>query len=225
MRSEKIIAIGDIHGCPKSLAALLGKLSAYSGATYVFLGDYIDRGPDSKGVIDLLMAFQTKEKCVFLRGNHEEMMLQAAIDGDSKMWTVNGGDRTLKSFGFRRWPEDFLASHYYPFINETLMYYDTEAFMFVHAGMNPHVSIQTNFEWDNVDNFLWERSHVREKEIEWEKPVVFGHTPMRVPMNEPLKIGIDTGCCYAYHRHYGKLTAVVLPDRIFIQQPYIDTNL
>lgn len=224
MRSNKIIAIGDIHGCSESLKELLKKLNSYTGSTFVFIGDYIDRGPDSKGVLDFLMAFQKTETCIFLRGNHEEMMLQAAIEGDHRMWTLNGGDQTLRSFKFDKWPEDFLNSPYFEFLSETLMYFNTDDFMFVHAGMNPHVSIRTNFEWDNVDNFLWERSHVKETEIEWEKPVVFGHTPVAKPIDEPLKIGIDTGCCYAHHRDYGVLTAVVLPDRIFIQQPNIDSN-
>lgn len=74
MSDNNYLAIGDIHGCPRSLEALLDKLSEYNDRQFIFIGDYIDRGPDSRGVIDLLLDFRKEQDCIFLRGNHEQML-------------------------------------------------------------------------------------------------------------------------------------------------------
>lgn len=187
----------------------------------VFIGDYIDRGPDSKGVVDYLLEFRNEHDCVFLRGNHEQMLLDA-IDHDSYgHWMMNGGDTTLRSYDIKgrqaKFPEEHLT-----FYRETELYYDTEDYFFVHAGLSPAMTVAEALKApDRERQFLWERSHLQAPETVWEKTVVFGHTPQQQPILRDRMIGIDTGCIYD-SRGYGQLTAVLLPEVEFIQQQKLD---
>lgn len=98
MSANGYVAIGDIHGCLRSLEALLEQLTDYNDRLFVFVGDYIDRGPHSKGVVDLLLDFKEEQECIFLRGNHEQMLLDAVDYGELNMWLRNGGKTTLQSY-------------------------------------------------------------------------------------------------------------------------------
>jgi len=217
----KYIAIGDIHGCLQSLNALLKKLEPYKDYTYLFVGDYIDRGPDSKGVVERLIHFCDEQECIFLRGNHEQMLLDAYYNNNLDMWLMNGGKSTLASYdgtyndmGF---PDDHLE-----FYRNTRMYHQTDDYFFVHAGLSPHKTIAESVrDNEDIDQFLWERSHLNAFETPWEKTVVFGHTPRPHPIRKPNMLGIDTGCVYD-KLGYGKLTAVLLPEQEFVQQICLD---
>lgn len=219
--SKKIVAIGDIHGCLKSLKALWDKLEPHSDATHIFIGDYIDRGPDSKGVVDFLLSKQHERECVFLRGNHEQMLLKAMEEGNSYNWLINGGKTTLDSYG-----EDAdlsnIPDEHMEFYRQTLPYYETEDYFFVHAGVPPFKTIEASKnDPEDLHFFLWGRDHLNAFETPWEKVVVFGHTPRPYPIKKKKMIGIDTGCVYD-KIGYGKLTSVLLPDMIFIQQVSLD---
>lgn len=218
--SNQLIAIGDIHGCSQSLIALWNKLEPYSDSIFIFIGDYIDRGPDSKGVVDFLLKAQNERNCVFLRGNHEQMLLDSVQSKRDYNWLLNGGDTTLHSYrvdGAEQLPEDHLE-----FYKKTKLYYDTDEYFFVHAGVPPFQSIKESTESDeHHDFFLWGRDHIDSFETPWEKTVVFGHTPRPHPIQKKKMIGIDTGCVYE-KLGYGKLTAVILPDQKFIQQTSLD---
>lgn len=223
MNDQSIVAIGDIHGCPETLLAMLDKLREYEDRTVVFVGDYIDRGPDSKKVVDILIDYKEERDCVFLRGNHEQMMLDALKTGNVSLWMMNGGRETLESYGADitmsqvSIPEDHLD-----FYEKTLMYYETSDYFFVHAGLSPANTIKQSLnDKEQVQEFLWERSHLNAVETPWEKTVVFGHTPRVHPINKDNMIGIDTGCVYR-SRGLGVLTAVLLPEEEFIQQKCID---
>lgn len=93
--------VSDIHGCSKTLRALLRSISLTPTDTVYFLGDYVDRGPDSKGVLDIVMGMPN---AICLKGNHEDMMLKAleptAGYDTKRLWMENGGEPTLKSFGY-----------------------------------------------------------------------------------------------------------------------------
>lgn len=221
MPEQKYVAIGDIHGCLQSLNGLLKKLEEHRDGRFVFVGDYIDRGPDSSGVVDRLLEFREKQECVFLRGNHEQMLLDAYFNDRLDMWLMNGGKSTLSSYGATydniTVPDDHLE-----FYKSTQMYYETEDYFFVHAGLSPAKTIAESLEDEQeVQEFLWERSHLNAFETAWEKTIVFGHTPRPHPIRKPKMIGIDTGCVYD-SLGYGKLTAVVLPEQEFIQQICLD---
>lgn len=189
----------------------------------MFVGDYVDRGPDSKGVVDLVLDFSKDHDCIFLRGNHEQMLLDAYKRGNLDLWLMNGGRSTLESYGAKFDSFDLPEEHL-EFYESTRMYYDTPDYFFVHAGIPPSMTIEQCLEDDNkeiIHEFLWERSHLNAFETPWEKTVVFGHTPRPHPIKKPNMLGIDTGCVYQ-SLGYGKLTAALLPEVEFIQQVCLD---
>ncbi|MFO7882450.1 MAG: metallophosphoesterase family protein [Kosmotogaceae bacterium] len=199
--------IGDIHGCLKSLKKLMKKLPVKKEDELIFVGDYIDRGSDSKGVVDFLVELSNKYKCIFLRGNHEQMLLDYLDDKKlGRIWYLNGMDATLKSYGdINSIPKDHLD-----FFRSTEFYYLTGDYLIVHAGLVPGKPLE---EQDKME-LIW----IREEFIYCNKPlnskiIVFGHTPfLDGPYFDKTKIGIDTGCVYG-----GKLTAIRLEDREYFQ--------
>lgn len=219
--SQKIVAIGDIHGCVRSLETLWNQLKPHKDSIHVFIGDYIDRGPDSKGVVDFLLDVQYDRKCIFLRGNHEQMLLNAYKKGDMELWMYNGGESTLKSYGNPKNISDISQEHL-EFYENTRIYYETDNYFFAHAGAPPHQTLEASMEDPKSKHyFLWGREHLNAFEVPWEKTVIFGHTPRPYPIQKNGMIGIDTGCVYS-ELGYGKLTAVVLPDKQFIHQKSLD---
>lgn len=215
-----IVAIGDVHGCAKTLRALLNKLDPQPDDHYVFVGDYVDRGPDSRGVIDTLFTLRELVPCTFLRGNHEAFMLNYIDYGEFELWRLNGGIETLNSYrsheGIIQIPERHIQ-----FIRETILYYDSGDFFFVHAGIRPDLTIAENVRRNDENVFLWERHHLDAREVKWEKTVVCGHTPHSEPINYEKLILIDTGCVYYAHHPMGTLTAVRLPEREFVSVEYV----
>ncbi|PKD44555.1 metallophosphoesterase family protein [Rhodohalobacter barkolensis] len=218
--TNQLVAIGDIHGCSQSLKALWDKLEPFSDASFIFIGDYIDRGPDSKGVVDFLLKVQNERNCIFLRGNHEQMLLDSFESKRDYNWLLNGGDTTLESYGVDG--ADQIPDDHLEFYINTKLYYQTDDYFFVHAGVPPHQPIRKSIESEeNHDFFLWGRDHIDSFETPWEKTVIFGHTPRPYPIQKKNMIGIDTGCVYE-KLGYGKLTAVLLPEQQFIQQTSLD---
>ncbi len=216
-----LIAIGDIHGCAATLDALLERLAPTDADHLVFIGDYIDRGPDSRGVIERLLALRQSQRCTFLRGNHEAFLLEYLQDGEFHLWGMNGGVATLQSYADEdrrvHIPEDHID-----FVQQTRLYYDDPGFFFVHAGLRPEWTIAENLERCGEDVFLWERDHLEAGELAWEKPVVCGHTPHPEPLNREKLIDIDTGCVYHMHPRMGRLTAIRLPERAFVTVDYAE---
>ena len=215
-----LVAIGDIHGCLLSLDSLLSRVSPSKDDTLVFIGDYIDRGPDSKGVIDRLLKLREEYNCVFLRGNHEELLLGYIDRGEYDLWAINGGIQTLASYGLHGEGASIPSEHE-AFIRETEIFYETEDFLFVHAGIRPNLTVAENLAEADPMVFLWERGHLKVSETPWEKTVVCGHTPVSEPVDRPHLINIDTGCVFFTHPHLGHLTAVRLPDRAFVSVPFV----
>lgn len=214
-----LVAIGDIHGCARTLDALLDRLAPGSDDHLLFIGDYIDRGPDSKGVIDRLLKLDQTCRCTFLRGNHEAMMLDYLDQGEYELWRINGGIETLSSYVTQGRQVEIPQSHI-AFLRTTELYYETPDFFFAHAGLLPHLTVAENKAQCGEDVFLWERSHLQAREVAWEKPVVCGHTPQPCPVNRDKLIVIDTGCVYYTHPQLGRLTAAYLPEREFVSVDY-----
>ncbi len=218
------IAIGDVHGCAETLAALLRRLDPQPDDHLVFVGDYIDRGPDARRVVDVLLELREHHTCTFLRGNHEALLL-AYLDGErvngydaSEVWSANGGLQTLGSYldgGAVRIPQSHID-----FYRSTRLYADHDDFFFVHAGLRPRLTVAENVAAADEEVFLWERSHLKASRLAWEKPVVCGHTPHVEPINRDKLIMIDTGCVYHLHPGMGRLCAVRLPERVFEFEPY-----
>jgi len=192
------IAIGDIHGLAETLQALLARLPA--AGTLVFLGDYVDRGPATRRVVDHLLALEQERPCIFLRGNHEDMMLSAfAGDQDALFsWLHNGGVQTLESY-HHAIPDDHLA-----FYLRTLPYYETDDYIFVHGGIPPGrhpADVEAH-------QLFWIRDPFLQSDYDWGKLVIHGHTPVPTgrPDCHPNRVNIETAAVYG-----GRLTALLLP--------------
>lgn len=221
---NQIVAIGDIHGCSKTLRQMWEKLEPYKEYVHVFVGDYIDRGPDSRGVVDFLLKVQHDRKCIFLRGNHEQMLLDSIYYNRRDSWVMNGGKATLDSYRDAELAEE-LPDEHLDFYKSTRLYYNTDEYFFVHAGAPPYQSIQKSIlDPEAKSYFLWGRDHLNALEVKWEKTVIFGHTPRAYPIRKPKMIGIDTGCVYT-DVGMNKLTAIILPDEQFIEQKTTDILL
>ena len=237
-RFNSLYAIGDIHGCLQTLETLIETISPKPEEPLIFLGDYIDRGAKSCEVVAYLLNLAENHPCIFLRGNHEEMLFQYLKFGSQsepgQLWLQrNGGAETLQSYqqnGFEHFPEAHLN-----FFQETHITFESliqdETYFFVHGGLNPYLSIAENRNSNNKLDLLWERRHLKppflngELPYAWESTVVCGHTPLPSPVSYEKLIAIDTGCVYNYRPDLGKLTAVHLPSRNFISVQNCDDSL
>jgi serine/threonine protein phosphatase 1 len=206
----KIFAIGDIHGCISQLDRLVAQLDIDAGNdTLVFIGDYIDRGPDPKEVIDYIIDIkQSIRNVVCLSGNHEDMFLNYCLDRrDEELYMANGGMRTLASYGFNRegTEELILPESHREFFTSLQTYHETDDYIFVHAGLRPGIPLDRQ----DREDLLWIRFEFINSSYDFGKTVIYGHTP--ISLNKPLidknKIDIDTGAVYG-----GKLTCIELPE-------------
>lgn len=137
--SGRTIAIGDIHGCDRALAAVLDAISPTSEDTIVTLGDYVDRGPYSKQVIDRLIELRSICNLVTIYGNHEEMMRMVVLeDQEPYEWIRHGGVETLDSYGFRGDLSVIPESHR-QFLVDLKDYYETDTHLFFHANYDPEL--------------------------------------------------------------------------------------
>jgi len=226
-----IFAIGDIHGCLKQLVTLQDKIFNYSQYNkeedlLLYLGDYIDRGPSSKDVINHILQLQTEGiKSIFLMGNHEEFMIDFLFNKINNLsnWLMNGADQTFKSYDIevaefiKDGLEDdkidklrniflskLMKEHVYFFNNFKLTYIMGD-YLFVHAGINPEKSLSEQSEID----FLWSRSdQFFDKNFKFEKIIVHGHSPEKEVVNFPYRINVDTGSFFS-----GKLSCVCVNDK------------
>lgn len=214
-----LIAIGDIHGCCRTLEALIDLIAPGPDDHIVFVGDYVDRGPDSRGVIDYLLELRKTIRCTFLRGNHEALFLGYLDEAAYDIWAINGGIATLNSYT-EPGGEVIIPDSHIRFMRETDLYLETDQFFFVHAGIRPDLTIAENVAAADEQVYLWERSHLKRETLPWEKTVVCGHTPQPDPINKEKLINIDTGCVFYAHQTMGYLTAVYLPERRYISVPY-----
>lgn len=203
------IAVGDVHGCYDKFTALLARCRDYANGRrhrFVFLGDYIDRGPDSRRVIELLLELgaTADPPPIFLRGNHEQMLLDGAHDATAELqWFINGGDATLASYGVSSAAE--LPPPHLNFLKRTELSFDDGLRLFVHAGINPNRALGDQ----DPHDLLWIREPFLSSEIKFDRYVVHGHSPLRSgqPDVRPNRMNLDTAAVYG-----GPLTAAVFVD-------------
>ncbi len=204
-------AVGDIHGCGAKLESLLAQIDDHAAGRrmrLVFLGDYIDRGPDSRGVIARIRALQRRsgERVVCLRGNHEAMALDAmACDAREEHWRANGGATTLASFGVSHaaaLPGDVVA-----WLDALPYAHDDGLRYFVHAGIDPARPLFAQTDHDR----LWIREPFLSCGDRYDRLIVHGHTPLMTaqPDVRANRVNLDTGAVFG-----GPLTAAVfVPGR------------
>ena len=226
-----IFSIGDIHGCLKQLISLQKKIInsesfKKDNDLLIYLGDYIDRGPHTKIVINQIIKLQKENiKSIFLMGNHEQVMIDFLFNkiNNLRYWLSLGADQTFRSydievaefikdgFGDKKieklrnvFLNQLTEKHIY-FLKNLKLSYTLGKYLFVHAGVNPEKSILEQ----NKEDFLWSRSDkFFDKNFKFEKIVVHGHTPEKEVVNFPYRINIDTGCFFS-----GKLSCVCLSDK------------
>ena len=221
--------MGDVHGRSDLLERLLAAIDAdcehrpVRRPIVVFVGDYIDRGPDSRNVLDLLLQWRQAREAVFLRGNHETFLPRFLADpGSLDEWRRYGGLETLLSYGLK--PSintdrdeqtrlaaqfaDVLPPQHLDFLQSLELTFSCGDYLFVHAGVRPGIPIHQQTE----DDLLW----IRDDFLNWEEPferfVVHGHTPVNQPELRPNRINIDTGA-YAT----GRLTCIVIENTAVMQ--------
>lgn len=201
-------AIGDTHGCLDPLSRLLDECHRFAKgqpSAFVFLGDYIDRGSDSRGVIQTILDMQAAnpDRVIALAGNHEDLLLRADNFIDEARWLDNGGDATLRSYGISsmtEFPQDHLT-----WIGNLQTHHDDGQRFFVHAGIRPGIPLNQQ----TRDDMLWIREPFLSSTADHGLLVIHGHTPQRdgKPDIHPNRVNLDTGAVFGR-----KLTAAVFTD-------------
>jgi serine/threonine protein phosphatase 1 len=210
----RTIAIGDIHGCSRALKALVDAIDPSPKDVLVPLGDYIDRGPDSRGVLDQIIALRERCTVVPLMGNHEEMLL-AALEGQSELdfWLKFGGQEALASYGYQGGRglrpgalRGLIPWEHLEFIKKCRDYYETGRHFFVHAYYDPdrplHEQRWTALRWLSLPAQPYPQYSG--------KTAIVGHTPQR--NGDILDLGI-LKCIDTYCHGGGGLTALEVHSR------------
>ena len=215
----RVYAVGDVHGCLHQLAAMHALIAGdleerpIADPMLVHLGDYVDRGPDSAGVVARLAEGPPLRDVptVNLMGNHEHMMLAALASGDPEatdLWLSNGGAESLASWGVpqsaqpREWPA-YVPKQHLIFLRDLAAWRLVGDYLFVHAGIRPGRPLESQSRQD----LLWIREPFLSSRDSFGWVVVHGHTPRPEPVVRRNRIGVDTGAVMG-----GALTCAVLED-------------
>jgi serine/threonine protein phosphatase 1 len=193
-------AISDIHGCLKTFEAMLDKIALTKSDTLMLLGDYVDRGPDAKGVLDLIMKLENQGYQInCLLGNHEQEMINARTNNEAKKhWYKWGGIQTLMSFDVEE--PIHIPKKYVDFLKNLPRYIELDGYIFCHAGLN----FDTPNPFDNQESLIWIRNWYQDINYKWlgNRIIVHGHTPtdkydietMLQLLDKEQYIDIDCGC-------------------------------
>jgi serine/threonine protein phosphatase 1 len=189
----RTIAIGDIHGCSIALAELLKTIAPQPDDTVVPLGDYVDRGIDSRGVIAQLISLADRCRLVPILGNHEEMMLGARQGrSDFRFWMNCGGIACLDSYGATG-RMDLIPREHFTFLQSCRTYFETERHFFVHANYKPKIPLERQtlhtLRWLSLRDYVPPSPHCSGK------IAVVGHTPHYEILDLGYLKCLDTGCC------------------------------
>jgi serine/threonine protein phosphatase 1 len=199
-KMKKIVVIGDIHGCLEELKEMMNNhilpiIDTLENA--VFVGDYIDRGPNSKGVFQYV---QEIPKAVMLKGNHEDMMAMELVHGKYAYWAPNGGYQTMHSYDYN---EDDAYQDAQK-MDKLPLTYKLGRVVVSHAGLDPYYS----YEDQNPNTLIWGRNYVKYDGAYKDNLFsIYGHTPTDDIICKTNQLGIDTACVFG-----GKLSAVVVDE-------------
>ena len=189
--AARTLAIGDIHGCDVALRTLLAALAPTDDDTVVVLGDVVDRGPDSRSVIEQLLTLRRQCRLVLLLGNHEEMMLDALAGGEwAEGWLRYGGTTTLASY---EGDAHGIPLQHLEFLRSGRDFWETDRELFIHANLEAGVPLgEQHPEW-----LRWTHLSGTEQPLPSGKRVICGHTPQKSgePLVLPGWVGIDTFAC------------------------------
>lgn len=213
-RYRKIYAIGDVHGCAAELENLLRKLEITPETLVVFLGDYVDRGHDSRRTIDIVLELKSRCEVVALMGNHEAMFLDFLERPESVgagLFILNGGATTLANYSEPGTGSFEIPHAHLEFLKSLKLFFQTETHFFVHAGVPLKKKLKDLDVVLDREVFLWTRGPFLTTNENWGKVVIHGHTPSEEPERKSNRINVDTGCVFG-----GALTAYDLVADKFI---------
>ncbi|MFH1490965.1 MAG: metallophosphoesterase [Pseudomonadota bacterium] len=206
-KKQRVFIIGDIHGCLDMLKRLVDKIPwSPDSDSLVFLGDYVDRGENSKGVIDFILKLSQSAPSVHcLMGNHESIFLDFLTGRDVRTFLLNGGEETLNSYrsAAGTYEEPLISNEHVTFLKSLHPWLELDGYYVVHAGFRPHVDIQGQ----TLEDMTWIREPFLYSDYDFGKRVIFGHTPFTEPLVMENKIGLDTGAVYG-----NRLTCLELPS-------------
>ncbi|UAY51829.1 metallophosphoesterase [Ferruginibacter albus] len=226
---RQVFAIGDIHGGLKALQELLAVMPLQKEDTIIFLGDYVDGWSEASGVIDFLMELESKQSCIFIKGNHDVWCLEWLQTGTvNELWFSSGGEATIKSYaGITKTKK----KQHINFLERLRDYYvDDDNKLFIHAGFSSlrgpqHERYPANYTWDRT---LWEMAIAMDKSLPVSSPffpkrlqlfneIYIGHTPtVKYKIDVPIQAynvwNIDTGAAFK-----GKLSAINVQSKQFWQ--------
>lgn len=229
----KKFAISDIHGCRKTFVALLDKIAFSKNDKLYLLGDYVDRGPDSKGVLDEIFQLQKNGYTVrCLRGNHEEILLRSLYDPIGlENWMLTDGKKTMDSFGVEVTGD--IPAVYLDFMSELDYYFEVDEYILVHAGLNFKLFEPLADQRDLLIIRKW-YPYIR---YDWlgARIILHGHTPMPFyeienqlfELDKSRYLDLDAGCVYAGSDRpdrvgLGRLCAFDMTNRQLTFQENID---
>ena len=215
--------ISDIHGCSRTFRTLVEDVLKFSDTDELYLlGDYVDRGPDSKGVLDFIMELQQGDNVRVVRGNHDHLMMESAGNrATAASWTINGGESTLRSFGIE--DPTGIPPKYLDLVRKMEYFIELDDVFLVHAGFN--------FSAEDVFADLNSMMYIRHMKIDNAlvkyKKIIHGHTPILLStIRESVdkayqEVNIDNGCVFGPVEGYGNLVALELDEMRLHIQPYI----
>ncbi len=220
-------AIADIHGCFETFRSMLEDQIRLSQTDELYLlGDYVDRGPHSKALLDYLLQLQNQGyRIELLRGNHDQMLLDAlnqAAPFALEQWLYNGGSKTLESYNISNIAD--IPQEHIQLLQATHFYKELDDFWLVHAGFN----LQKQNWHEDKYAMLWDREEMWEATKLKNKPIIHGHTPTPakqtisdLQLSKPT-ISIDTGCVYSQYADLGNLSCLCIDNMTLTSIPNKD---
>ena len=211
MKCERDFIIGDVHGCLGMLKRLMDKIDWRPDKDrLIFLGDFIDRGKDSKGVVDFILELTRMSPHVCcLMGNHEKLFLDFLNGLETNLFLMNGGISTLESYHIKKRSNrnaPLIPPEHIQFLEDLKSWIELDDFYVVHAGLKPGVEIKEQ----SLEDLIWIRDRFIYSDFDFGKKIIFGHTPFRDPLVMNNKIGLDTGAVYG-----NRLTCLEIPGMKF----------
>ena len=214
-------AVGDIHGCCKTFKKLVQTLALKKEDQLYLLGDLVNKGPDSKGVLDYIFELKKEGyKIISVRGNHDQMLINAWHGKDSSFWrSEHGKVLTLVSFGVKEASE--IPEAYILYLKKLPFYLELDRFFLVHAGLNYDLADP----FTDLKSMISIRKYVNHPERIGNKILIHGHVPTpfsKISNMEKKEINLDTGCVYYKNEQLGLLTSLNLETMEFICEKNVD---
>jgi serine/threonine protein phosphatase 1 len=222
------LLVGDIHGCSRTLDAMLIRIDLQKDDQIFFVGDYINKGPDSKGVLDTLIALNKNHQNVyFLRGNNESYFYKTLKKNEARVLRLARRYKVEDLFKYEG-TKFYLKKGYRKFLKSTLHYIESDDFFVVHAGFD----FKSEIPFYNTFDMLWMRNFKSNKELQKFKPVIHGHkiTPIKqirkAVKKEKYDIPIDNGCVLgSSNDDYGRLICFDITNRMLIEQENVESEV